>query len=99
MIIYWLYEYVSGLMNDVFHLAGFKNISESEINCKLNCGTSEIYWQIMTEIAAPIVAGLSNADETMKEKIKKEVCESIDKKYPDANVIIDGTALLIYGEK
>lgn len=89
----------SGLMTNIFTQTGFENISESEIKCKLSCGTAEIYWQIMTEIAAPIVAGLSNADETMKAKIKKEVCELIDEKYPDGNVIIDGTALLIYGEK
>ena len=89
----------SGLMTNIFNQAGFINISESEIKCTLNCGTAEIYWQIMTEIAAPIVAGLSNADETMKTKIKKEVCELIDEKYPDGNVIIDGTARLIYGEK
>lgn len=88
-----------GFMSVIFNEAGFKNISESEIKCFLNCGTSEIYWQLMTEIAAPIVAGLSNAEETMKEKIKKEVCELIDNKYPNENVVIDGTALLIYGEK
>ena len=89
----------SGLMVDILSKAGFKNISESEIICTLNCGTAEIYWEIMTEIAAPIVAGLNNADETMKKKIKKEVCDLVSQKYPDANVNIDGIALLIYGEK
>ena len=89
----------SGLMISIFTQSGFRNITETEINCKLNCGTAKIYWQIMTEIAAPIVAGLRNADETLKNKIKKEVCDLIDKKYPNGNVIIDGTALLIYGEK
>ena len=84
---------------DILSKAGFKNISESEIICTLNCGTAEIYWEIMTEIAAPIVAGLNNADETMKKKIKKEVCDLVSQKYPDANVNIDGIALLIYGEK
>ena len=86
-------------MTDIFNEAGFKNSNETKITCILQCGTPEIYWQLMTEIAAPIMAGLNNADEKMKEKIKKEVCELVNKKYPDGNVIIDGTALLVYGEK
>ena len=89
----------SGLMTNIFNEAGFKNSTETKITCVLQCGTAEIYWQLMTEIAAPIVAGLNNADDKMKEKIKTEVCELVNKKYPDGNVNIDGTALLIYGEK
>lgn len=89
----------SGLMTNVLRKAGFKNISSREVICELNCGTAQIYWEIMTEIAAPIVAGLRNADVMMKEKIKKEVCEVIHGKYPEGEVIIAGTALLIYGEK
>jgi ubiquinone/menaquinone biosynthesis C-methylase UbiE len=88
-----------GLMIDIFSQAGFKNISEKEIVGKLNCGTAEVYWNMMTEIAAPFVAALSNADDSMKEKIKQEVYELINEKYPEENVIIDGPALIIYGEK
>ncbi|QOW08869.1 methyltransferase domain-containing protein [Kaistella flava (ex Peng et al. 2021)] len=89
----------SGLMIDIFNQAGFNNSSETEVICKLNCETAEIYWELMTEIAAPIVASMENADEAMKAKIKKEVCELINEKYPAGNVVIDGIALLIYGEK
>ena len=89
----------SGLMTDLFNKAGFKNISETEVACQLNCGSAEAYWQMMTEIAAPIVSALRNADARMKEKIKKEVCELITEKYPGGNVSINGTALVIYGEK
>lgn len=89
----------SGLMTDILQQAGFINCIESEVKCDLNCGTAEIYWQLMTEIAAPIVAGLNNADVSMREKIKKEVCNLINQKYPAGNIVIEGTALLIYGEK
>jgi len=89
----------SGLMTNIFNQAGFKNISESEVMCKLKCGTAEIYWEMMTEIASPVVAALSKADSAMKDKIKKEVLELVNKKYADGNVIMDGSALLIYGEK
>jgi len=53
----------------------------------------------MNEIAAPIVAALSKADNAMKERIKKDVYKTINEKYPDGNVILVGSALLIYGEK
>jgi hypothetical protein len=53
----------------------------------------------MTDVVAPVVAALSNADDAMKLKIKQEVFESINNKYPNGNVAIDSNALLIYGEK
>ena len=89
----------SGLMMDIFNEAGFKHISEKEVIGKLNCGTPEVYWSMMTEIAAPFVAALSNADDTTKEKIKHEVFGLVNEKFPNGNVIIDGSALIVYGEK
>ena len=89
----------NGLLTEIFNDTGFKNISENEVICKLKCGTAENYWEMMTEIAAPIVATLSKADDEMKAKIKREVCDLVNEKYPDGNTIIDGSALLIYGEK
>ena len=88
-----------GLMANIFSQAGFKNISEKEVACKLNCLTADIYWQMMTEIAAPVVAALKNADDLMKEKIKQEVYDSVNEKYPEGNIIMDGSSIVIYGEK
>ena len=89
----------SGLMMDLLNQAGFKNTSESELTCKLKCGTAETFWTMMTEIAAPFAAALNNSDSAMKEKIKEEVYELINEKYPSGNVILDGSAIIIYGEK
>lgn len=89
----------SGLMTGILNQAGFKNISEKEVDCKLKCGKADIYWQIMTEIAAPVVAALSKADDAMKEKIKEEVYKLVNEKYTNGNVIMDGCSILIYGEK
>lgn len=89
----------SGLMQDVFKQAGLKNISEKEVAERLNIGTADVYWNMMTEVAAPFVAALSKADDAMKAKIKKEVFEQLAEKYPDGKVNIDASALVIYGEK
>lgn len=89
----------SGLISDLFRQAGCKNISEKEISGKLKSGTADVYWNFMTDVAAPVVAALSKADDAMKAKIKSEVYELINQKYPDGKAEIDSNALIIYGEK
>lgn len=89
----------SGLMVSLFEQAGLRNTSEKEVTGKLNCGSTDIYWNMMTEVAAPFVSALSNADEHLKEKIKGEVFQAVHNKYPDGNIQIDSSALIIYGEK
>jgi len=89
----------SGLMMDIFQQAGFKNVSEKEVIGKLKCGTAVGLWTMMTEIAAPFSAALNKADDAMKEKIKEEVYEMVNEKYSSENIIMDGSSLIIYGEK
>jgi ubiquinone/menaquinone biosynthesis C-methylase UbiE len=88
-----------GFMTNLFSQAGLKNISENEITGKLNCKTTEVYWNLMNDVAAPVVAALSKADDAMKEKIKEEVFYLVNQKYPDTAIVIDSSALVIYGEK
>ena len=89
----------SGFIADLFRQAGCKNILEKEVNGKLNSGTTDVYWNFMTEVVAPVVAALSKADDAMKTRIKSEVYELVDQKYPDRKAEIDSNALIIYGEK
>lgn len=88
-----------GFISDIFSQAGLKNISQTEIFGKLNCKTSDAYWGMQTEVGAPIVAALRKANDDMKEKIKIETYAALSQKYPDGNIIIDSSALIIYGEK
>jgi ubiquinone/menaquinone biosynthesis C-methylase UbiE len=88
-----------GLMKEIFENAGFKNIIETEVLTNLNAGTIDTYWTMMTEVGAPIVAALSKADESMRQKIKKEVYQLVNEKYPDGNISISGSAIVISAEK
>jgi len=88
-----------GFISDLFLQAGFKNVSQKEITGKLNSKTTDAYWNMMTEVAAPVVGALSKADDAMKEKIKTEVYQAVNQKYSDGNVFIDSSALVIWGEK
>lgn len=87
-----------GLMKDIFEKAGFKNIAEKEVASKLNSGTTETYWNMITEVGAPIVAALSKADDALRQKIKDEVFELVNQRYP-GKVAIDAGAIVISAEK
>lgn len=89
----------TGVVSDLFLKAGLTDISEVEIAGKMNCKTTDVYWNLMTDVAAPVVAALSKADEGTKAKIKAEVYDLMDQKYADGNVVIDSSAIVIYGEK
>jgi ubiquinone/menaquinone biosynthesis C-methylase UbiE len=89
----------TGLMETIFSQSGFKNNTIKKVNGELNCGTAETYWTMMTEIAAPFVAALSKADNTLREEIKREALETVNQKFTDGNVVMNGNSLVIYGEK
>lgn len=88
-----------GLMADLFSQAGFKNVAQQEVSGQLNCQTVDVYWDMMTEIAAPVVAGLSKADEGTQAEIKAEVYQAVRHKYPQGDILIASGALVISGEK
>lgn len=87
-----------GLMKEIVEAAGFKNVAEKTVPTKLNSGTVETYWNMMTEIGAPIVAALSKADEAMQKKIKTEVFELMLQHYP-GHVAVDAGAIVISCDK
>lgn len=88
-----------GLIADLFTQAGLKNISQSELPGLLNCGNAETYWSFMSEVVGPVVSALSQTDNETKERIKAEVYQLVNQKYPDGNVLIEASALIISGEK
>jgi alpha-mannosidase len=89
----------AGWGETLFSQAGLKNVSVREVAGRFNCQTADVYWRAMTEVAAPVVAALSQADEATKEKIRDEVHRAIQQKFPEGNVQIDASALVVYGEK
>jgi SAM-dependent methyltransferase len=88
-----------GLVATLLNKAGFLNVTESEVKGKLTVETIDTYWNFMTDVVAPVVAALGQADDAMKAKVKSEVYEAISQRYPDGNIAIDSEALLIYAVK
>ena len=88
-----------GFISDLFLEAGLKNITQKEIAGKMNFKTTDVYWSMMTEVISLVIAALSKADDDMKNKIMKEVYQELNQKYSDGNILMDSSALIIYGEK
>jgi ubiquinone/menaquinone biosynthesis C-methylase UbiE len=87
------------LLPGLFQQAGLKNLEVKEVTGTLDCKTAETYWEMMTEVGAPIAAALGKTDAVMREKIKKEVSELLNNKYPEGEIAISASALLVYAEK
>ena len=88
-----------GLVAGLFRQAGLANVQEEEITGKLLCGSNDNYWNFMNEVAAPVVAAMSQADAAMQEKIRHEVYELVDRNHPDHSAALDYSALIISGQK
>lgn len=84
-----------GLMVDLFRSAGLHNVSQSEVPGTMHYGSVDTYWQMMTEMAAPIATALSNADAPTQAKIKAELFDALQTSYPHGNVALSSSALVI----
>ena len=87
------------MMADLFANAGLKNITQTEVTSRLDCGSIDTYWNFMTEVAGPVIAALTQATSETAEKIKTEVYEALRQKYQDGNILIEGSAWVIASEK
>ncbi|MBS1688645.1 MAG: class I SAM-dependent methyltransferase [Bacteroidetes bacterium] len=88
-----------GFIADLFAQAGLKNISEKEITGMLDCQTTDAYWNYMTDIAAPVVAALSQADDNTKDKIRNEVHQLLNDRYTNGSISISSSATITSGQK
>jgi ubiquinone/menaquinone biosynthesis C-methylase UbiE len=90
----------SSQMISLFKQAGMKNVVHKEVNDKTEVESIDYFWTYMNDVAAPIVAAMSKADDAMKVKIKKEVFDGIRQKYSgDTQLKFDYQAIVFYGEK
>lgn len=88
-----------GLMEGLLARAGFKNILSEELDRTLDIAGPEEFWSFHNEVAAPVVAAMSKADQAMREKIKGEVFEALNKRYPDGHFKMEYSAHVISAEK
>lgn len=88
-----------GFMRNVFMDAGLHHITEVELSCDLVAETPQQYWEFMTDIAAPVVAGLAQADEATREQVRAEVLELAQQFLRDGSIRIPSTAIVVVGTR
>ena len=89
----------SGFIKSIMEQSGFKNIQEQTVSGKLLYVDFEEMWQMMNEVAAPVVGALSKADEAMQQKIKAEAAQQSEQYRTDKGLEMDFESLVISGNK
>lgn len=88
-----------GLMIDAYREAGLEKVTETEVAGVLLFESPEQYWNFITSVSAPVVAGLAEADEPTREKIRRTVCELAQQTADNGQARLDWSALVVSGEK
>ncbi|MHB1145369.1 MAG: class I SAM-dependent methyltransferase [Thiobacillus sp.] len=88
-----------GYMRAVFAQAGFRDIAEEEVTCDMVVDTPERYWEFMTDIAAPVVAGLAKADALAREQIRAEVLGLASQFLREGAVRMPSAATVVVGTR
>ena len=89
----------TGFMSKVFAEAGLRDIAEEEVSCDMVHDTPQRYWEFMTDVAAPVVDGLAQADEAAREQIRAEVLDLARQSLRDGAVQMRSTATVIVGTR
>lgn len=88
-----------GFIKSLMERSGFKNINEKLISGKVVYDDFNNFWQMMNEVAAPVVGALSKADDNMKLKIKNEVEQLSDKYKTGKGLELDYASWVVSGSK
>ncbi len=88
-----------GLMYEIFAQAGLRDITGEEVSCDMIHDTPERYWEFMTDVAAPVVAGLARADPVTRETIRADVLDLAQQAMRDGCVRMRSTATVVAGTR
>lgn len=88
-----------GFIKSLLEKSGFKNVNEKLITGKIAYDNFDHFWEMMNEVAAPVVGALSKADDGMKQKIKNEVKQLSDQYKTDKGLELDYGSWVVSGRK
>jgi ubiquinone/menaquinone biosynthesis C-methylase UbiE len=89
----------AGYMAGVFRDAGLKNVTEKEVGAPVQFDSPDEYFTFMNEIAAPVVAGITKADEPTRARIKEAVLGLAAQNLVGGKTRFEGSAIVVCGEK
>ena len=88
-----------GYMRALFAEAGLRDIVEEAVSCDMVIDTPERYWEFMTDIAAPVVAGLARADARARAQIRAEVLGLTRQFLRDGSVRMPSAGTVVVGTR
>ncbi|MFZ4518016.1 MAG: class I SAM-dependent methyltransferase [Microthrixaceae bacterium] len=65
-----------GAIGDMLVGAGFRDVAEVDVRALLVTSSAEEYWEYMTDVAAPVIAGLSLVDDAAHDRIRAAVIDA-----------------------
>jgi ubiquinone/menaquinone biosynthesis C-methylase UbiE len=89
----------SGMLKKILEDSGFKNVSEKEVQFSLDVPTIDMYWSFQTEVAAPVVIGLSKASDETRQRIKETVYADVANYFKDGIFSLPAMELVVTGQK
>ncbi|MHA4811166.1 class I SAM-dependent methyltransferase [Flavitalea flava] len=90
---------VPGLMTGLLAKAGFSHLIEKELTGHSDYETREKYWEIMMDVAAPVVAAMAKADEATRIRTQQELYSLLETHTQDGSLRLGYAAIVLHGEK
>jgi ubiquinone/menaquinone biosynthesis C-methylase UbiE len=66
-----------GAIGRMFRAVGLHDVTETDVHSTLDPDTARDYWDFITEVTAPVVAGLGLADHAARARIRTKVLEQV----------------------
>lgn len=82
-----------------FRDAGMRDVVESDVRGSLDPGSAEDYWSFITEVVAPVAAGLAAAGESARDRIRTAALEQVRSFEDDGTPSLPIHARCITGTK
>ena len=88
-----------GFIKSLMENSGFKNVNEKLVTGKTVYNDFDHFWEMMNEVAAPVVGALSQADEATRQKVKSEAQQLVEKYKTGKGLEFDYGSWVVSGEK
>jgi SAM-dependent methyltransferase len=68
---------VPGSIAEIFRDAGLRDVVETDVRATVDPASADEYWNYMSEVAGPVIAGLALVDDAARERIRRAVLERV----------------------
>ena len=88
-----------GFTSQLLHKAGMKEINENNLKGYAVFESAEQYWNVMSDVAGPLMEKLENSPQELINDVRKSVIEAANKYTYDDVILTPWEAIIVTGEK